>query len=316
MPKNHILNSKGAAVRNYKKAYPVNISINSDKLCRIDVEEIVGSPQGVHFNFSPSIHMNGRHPKSRSLDFGYTSDSLIDILQPTDATVQGTINVEASSKNVIGVSTAFTADLVIGDNISIAGVEYQVALIDDDNTLTLATEYIASTATGLIVTVVKRLNSDDQYGHIIADGVYGVYVNPSYQANGRSTNTLRRNTSYNLTEQSVRRSLNVNGSILDPSNSATFSGVLTNYNTIVASETPINANKFKIHFLNPQGRDGSYLSKHWAEFTVSVTPYKPIAPGGDADENKLQFDNSFIEGAPDYKDYDINAHPFVEYCHI
>jgi len=316
LPKNHILNSKGAAVRNYKKAYPVNISINSDKLCRIDVEEIVGSPQGVHFNFSPSIHMNGRHPKSRSLDFGYTSDSLIDILQPTDATVQGTINVEASSKNVIGVSTAFTTDLVIGDNISIAGVEYQVALIDDDNTLTLATEYIASTATGLTVTVVKRLNSDDQYGHIIADGVYGVYVNPSYQANGRSTNTLRRNSSYNLTEQSVRRSLNVNGSILDPSNSATFSGVLTNYNTIVASETPINANKFKIHFLNPQGRDGSYLSKHWAEFTVSVTPYKPIAPGGDADENKLQFDNSFIEGAPDYKDYDINAHPFVEYCHV
>jgi hypothetical protein len=56
LPKNVILNSDGEAVDNNRKTYPDTISVNSTEPVRIDVEEITGSPDGVHYHYSPSLH--------------------------------------------------------------------------------------------------------------------------------------------------------------------------------------------------------------------------------------------------------------------
>lgn len=312
LPKDYIVNSQGDPIRNYKKSYPSNVSVSSDRACRIDVEEINGSSQGAHFNFSPSIVMDGRHPKSRTLDFQFFGDSQLNILQPTDTSVQGTIEVTQGEAAVTGTNTAFTTDLVIGDNISISGVDYQVEAISSITALTLTVVYAGDSADTLIVTVVKRLNPSDDNARIISDGIYGTYVNPAYDAStGRTTNVLRRSSDYALTTNSVLKYRKTNGSILNPSDNPTFSGVLSNYNTIVASSVGIAANNFKIHFLNPRAVDPSHLGYHFAEFAISLSPYPPVAPGGDADDNKVQFEYA----ANQFKDFDLKEFPYVEYCH-
>ena len=317
LPKNYILNSKGESIRNYKKSYPSKISVSTSKRCRIDVEEVTGSPEGVHFNFSPSIFMNGRHPKSRTLDFKYAASNIIDIEQPSNPAVTGTITATIASATIVGVNTQFntlasgSGGVDPGDNIIIDGNEYEVESVTDNLNLVLAT-VSTSAVSGVSTTIVKKLNPSDNYAHIIADGVYGVYVNNSYSSNSRSTNTLRRNPAYSLTVQDVRDSSKVDGSILSPENKESFTGVLTNYNTIVSSTVPISSNNFKIHFLNPRAYDsGSGASRHFAEFSVGVTPHTPIAPGGDADANKVQFE--FATGQ--YKDFDITEFPQIEYSH-
>ena len=81
LPKQKIFNSDGEGITNFKKAYPSTMSISSDIDLRIDVEEVKGSPDGIHFNFAPSLH-NGIHALSRTLNFKFigTTGSQIDIL--------------------------------------------------------------------------------------------------------------------------------------------------------------------------------------------------------------------------------------------
>ena len=317
LPKNYILNSDGASIRNYKKSYPSKISVNTDKRCRIDIEEVFGSPEGVHFNFSPSIFMNGRHPKTRTLDFKFVSANIMDIEQPSNPAVTGTISAGAAGTAVTGSGTQFntlasgSGGVDRGDNIVIDGNEYEVESVTDDENLVLATPS-SSTVSNASTTIVKRLNPSDNYGHIIANGVYGVYANSSYSSNSRSTSTLRRNLSYDLAVSDVRDASRIDGSILSADNKDSFTGFLTNYHTVVSSTVPIYSDTFKIHFLNPRAYDsGSGSNKHFAEFSVGVTPYKPIAPGGDADANKVQFE--FATGQ--YKDLDITEFPQIEYAH-
>jgi hypothetical protein len=68
LPKQEIFNQDGVGIPNFKKAYPTTMSISSSIDTRVDIEEIRGSPDGVHYNFSPSLH-NGVHPNSRTLTF-------------------------------------------------------------------------------------------------------------------------------------------------------------------------------------------------------------------------------------------------------
>ena len=75
LPKETIRNSEGIGIGNFKKSYPTTISVNSSRDCKITIEEVFGSPSGVHYNFSPSIHMNGRHPDTRLLDMSYDTEN-------------------------------------------------------------------------------------------------------------------------------------------------------------------------------------------------------------------------------------------------
>jgi hypothetical protein len=70
MPKQKILNQEGVGITNYKKAYPLLLSVNSSEACRIDARECTGSPDGIHYTYSVSLS-NGIHPDSRVLNLQY-----------------------------------------------------------------------------------------------------------------------------------------------------------------------------------------------------------------------------------------------------
>lgn len=168
-----------------------------------------------------------------------------------------------------------------------------------------------------------QFNPNELNAHVIADGVYGTYV-------GENGEILKRasiagdsiNSHYQLREDEAVDSRRADGSIFRVDNanlqpSKFFEAHLVGYNTVVASTTGITKNKFKIHFLNRQKREpysGDDV-QHWAEFSVGVTPNRPVAPGegerpsGDGPEVK------FLNPDGSYKEYDINEFPSIEYCH-
>ena len=81
LPKQKIENQDGIGLTNFKKAYPSQVSVSSDLACRIDIEEVIGSPDGAHYNFSPSLH-NGVHADSNIYNFQYqlASNNTLDVV--------------------------------------------------------------------------------------------------------------------------------------------------------------------------------------------------------------------------------------------
>ena len=215
LPKQEIFNQDGEGISNFKKAYPSTMSLSSPIDLRIDIEEIEGSPDGVHFNFSPSLH-NGIHALSRTLNFRFlgTEGSQLDILDG------------------------------------------------------------------------QALNVEDDNAHIIADGIHNAYVDYDFASNHQSTNIRRRNGSQNLVADTIKKGRKADGTVIEAITSPTFSGRLSNYHTIAASTVPIYGNNFKIHFLNPSAKDGSY--NHFADFAISVTSKLPYIDS--TDNNKLKFE--------------------------
>ena len=235
LPKQKIFNSDGEGLTNFKKAYPSTMSISSDIDMRIDMEEINGSPDGVHYNFSTSLH-NGVHALSRTLTFGFvgTGGNQLDILN--------------------------------GD----------------------------------------ALNVEDDNAHIIADGIYNAYVDYDFASDHQSTNIRRRDGSQNLQIDSIAKGLKSDGTVIDASVAGTqFTGKLSNYHAIAASTVPIYSNNFKVHFLNPSAKDGSY--RHFADFAISITSKEPYVDS--TDNNKLKFEADDGSRAP----YSLYDEIFQEY---
>ena len=139
LPKQKIFNQDGEGLTNFKKAYPSTMSISSDIDTRIDIEEIQGSPDGVHFNFSPSLH-NGVHALSRTLNFQFigTTGSQIDILDGA------ALNVEDDNAHIIA------------DGVFNAYVDYDFA--DDHQSTNIRRRN--SSQNLLIDTIKKGLKSD------------------------------------------------------------------------------------------------------------------------------------------------------------
>ena len=104
LPKQKIFNSDGIGLTNFKKAYPTTMSVSSDIDARIDIEEVIGSPDGVHYNFSTSLH-NGIHALSRTLDFRFvgTTGNQLDILNGQ------ALNIEDDNAHIIadGIYNAY-----------------------------------------------------------------------------------------------------------------------------------------------------------------------------------------------------------------
>ena len=242
LPKQEILNQDGDGIPNFKKAYPSLLSVSSNLNCRVDIEEVTGSPDGVHYNYSPSLS-NGRHPLSRTLNFQYQEDSnnSLDVL---DGGLSGNALVEA-----------------------------------------------------------------DDEAKIIADGVYNVYV--EYGNDAKSTRTMRRNGAHVLVADTVLKSITSAGAILDPIKGSKFTGKLSNYHTITGSTIPITANNFKIHFLNPFAYDPDGGNRHFADFGVAITPFKPEIDT--VNDNVLRFrDKTTNQLVP----FDKTAVPFVEWTQV
>jgi hypothetical protein len=66
--------------------------------------------------------------------------------------VTGTVAAANSSATVTGTGTAFTTELKVGNSLVIATVPYGIVAIANTTSLTLASVYAGTTATGLTVT--------------------------------------------------------------------------------------------------------------------------------------------------------------------
>ena len=66
--------------------------------------------------------------------------------------ITGTAAVSNSSVTVTGSGTSFTTQLNLGDMVTIAGTKYKVAAIANTTSLSLASVYTGTTASGLTIT--------------------------------------------------------------------------------------------------------------------------------------------------------------------
>ena len=69
----------------------------------------------------------------------------------------GTIATTQNLNTITGTGTNFLNQLNAGDTITIVGVDYIVRSIESATSLTLATAYIATSGTGLIITRIETM---------------------------------------------------------------------------------------------------------------------------------------------------------------
>jgi hypothetical protein len=380
MPKEVLKNSKGVPKLNFKKIYPSSLSVSSDTAAKLTFEEIAGTSQGVHFHYSPSIHMDGVHPKNRTVALSYRLDE-------SDSSVANGVNMVSAtnSRQLIqfddyqgnpitptalkfGVTATNGSDsithpqsstagfgnnykgLQVGDSLSIGGNEYVIKSFKNGSTVV----YVSSSDTdGLVLetpfsgvtnsyeaTLVYRFQPSDHMAHIIADGVYGSYVDTLENLGdlyGRGDDPDYSKPEYSIIPRTATNSEKVDESVFSYTQLAgtapeSFLARLNSYRTVVASKTPVYANKFKIHFLNPQikdkgldydvsGNDSDLWYKHFGEFSVGVTPYLPTETGDATNRPANKVDDHevlFKVGASssyDCVEYDRTRFPSIEYSH-
>ena len=347
MPKEYILNSEGVPKVNFKKIYPSTITVTSNKNTRIDFEEVKGSAQGHHFAYAASLHMNGRHPKSRKMTFKYTSGASKIGIVPLSSLGNSTVFTSQAGNRILG-SNKFKATLTngssevvivtddnnfqhtftglqVGDAVNftnVVGTFYVKNFLDGSTIsysstgkikLNLTTAFTGSTVT-TTMDAVHAFSNSEILSHLVADGVYGTYIGDLVgQIKKRGRSNLGQ-TSYALINGTGTNSRTKNGSIISVNDPGLiFDGFLSGYRTIVASKVPLSTNKFKIHFLNPNAKDPGIESgyDHFAEFSIGITPYKPVETADRPDSDpELKFLNGSV-----YEEYDINEFPSIEYCH-
>ncbi len=124
---------------------------------------------------------------------------------------------------------------------------------------------------------------------VIGDGLFNVYTKTINS--GTQESEIGRKTRYEFSDQELNDYIKKDGTLIDFSNEATasqvvFSTKLDSFRNIVASDVPISANTFKVHFLNPNSYSGGYFR----DFCIGVTP---DVPSEMSDEN-----GSFLNFGP------------------
>ncbi len=352
MPKEVIKNSQGVPKVNFKKIYPSTLTVTSDKDCRIDFEEIKGSPKGIHFNYAPSLEMNGRHPKTRILSMRYNVGSTkIQPLLASDISNRAQFFNPAGNRiqngdkfsvtfttgsNVLTINSSashspvFTG-LQVGDILTSSDLNENEAIrikhfiasngsvtYDSTGTTVLHLENNLTTddeASPVTMDLQSGFNAEEIKAHIIADGVYGTYVDTGGDILKRGRKTLSE-TPYDLVSSSGTNSRRSDKTVLNASLNTVFDGAVSTNRAIVSSKVAIGANKFKIHFLNPVSKDpgvvtGETHNNHWSEFSVGVTPYEPFETSQRPDNDpELKFLNNGV-----YEEYDSEEFPRVDFSH-
>jgi len=165
--------------------------------------------------------------------------------------------------------------------------------------------------------VIYEFNESEDKAHIIADGVYGAYLN--YE----NSNILKRlnDSNYTLTEGTSTNSRKVDGSVKTATGQGVFDAYVVGKRTIVASKTPIFTNNFKIHFLNPVKKDPAFANYHWSEFSVGVTPYLPTETGDSANRPSEKINDPEVlfrtDTGSSYScvEYDPSTFPSIDFSH-
>lgn len=125
---------------------------------------------------------------------------------------------------------------------------------------------------------------------VIGDGLFNVYTKSINTGTQESDIGRKRAYEFN-SEVKLNDYIRKDGELVDFSNEAVasqevFSTKLDSYRNIVASDVPITANTFKVHFLNPFRTSGGYFR----DFCIGVTP---DVPSEMSDEN-----GSFLNFGP------------------
>lgn len=268
-------------------------------------------------NINRVLDANGDHITSdNKYSVNHTQNSATIILDTTDPSTASTFNTLQ-----VGDKILIDSDDIPGDNSRIVKHfldSNNQPIYDSTGTDALVLESTIPVSGTSYVDVSYEFNADEKNAHLIADGVYGTYLGGA----GGSTIFKRGRkslgqTPYSLIESTGTNSLRNDGSILNASDVGTiFTGALSSYRTIVSSDIPITANKFKIHFLNPDYRDPGVVSgethnSHWAEFGIGITPYAPKDTANRSDSDpELKFDNNGT-----FEEYNSEEFPFIDYVH-
>jgi len=182
---------------------------------------------------------------------------------------------------------------------------------------------------GFGIPIVRAFQKVEDKGKIVSDGVYGKYVNYGFSNDKQSTDLVQRTTSGgNLVAITARDSLKVDGSRIEPdqtisvaddqgvvtSQAPIFSAYISALRTIVGSDVGISSDRFKIHFLVPRGNRDALTNRHFADWSIGVTPYKPTEPDTTANEKALKF---LVDatGEGTYKLFDYSDFPMCDYSH-
>lgn len=134
-----------------------------------------------------------------------------------------------------------------------------------------------------------QLDLLDDKSKIIADGIYNTYV--GLRTSGGivddAQGDIYRRSAYNLNLSSINEQVKLsNGTYVETSGYTVTNARLVGYKSVVGSDTPIYANRFKIHFLNPTAFDGP---NHYADFAIGITPNQPVVEVVSDDEKFLRF---------------------------
>ena len=219
--------------------------------------------------------------------------------------------------------------LQVGDSLRIGATDYVIKYFgNNQSSSTGETELTLETSTGVNVAnqranLIYKYNPSDKNAHIIANGVYGRYVD------SETSNLLQRRgganeDAYDLVDsQAVESATGIlnssdfrSATLSTTDESGIFDAVLSSYHTVVASDVPIRSNKFKIHFLNPDAKDpgSNFGLKHFAEFLVGVTPHKPIGPD-DSTRNLDEDPEVKFNKYGQLVQFDRDEFPTIEYAH-
>ena len=172
---------------------------------------------------------------------------------------------------------------------------------------------------GFSIPVVRAFTPEEARGKIVADGIYGKYIDYDDTLDKQSTRLLKRNSDglRNFSTTSARDSITSDGTRIEPDQtnpSAEFSAYVSALRTIVGSSSGINSDRFRIHFLIPIQYQGS---GSFADWSVGVTPYKPTAPGDVTDFAGSQTSLKFLVDADnnEYKEFDYEEFPMCDWSH-
>lgn len=164
---------------------------------------------------------------------------------------------------------------------------------------------------------------EDNGSHVIADGIYNVYLGVEESDLSAATVLRRDRGSYNLSPaniaERVRRS---NGTTFNPrpdepgfeGRAKLFTGKLTNYNSLAACTVPLTENRFKVHFLNPIAIDSGHFNDFFISFTDKVPTEQFVQEEGeDEGKNKLLFSYIDDEGQSRLEPYNKDTEFTVEW---
>jgi hypothetical protein len=210
-------------------------------------------------------------------------------LYPTSISVNSDQPVRIDVEEVNGSSEGFHYHYSPGLTKEQNGEEVEIVFDSGGNTITYANN--------------QPLDSSLRSAKVIADGIYNVYVGDNGAVERKSADDIF---DYVFTERPIgQRTAKADGSTLEPREGETITARMSK-REFAASTVPINSERFKIHFLNPESKDGG---RHFADFLIGISDKEPFV---DVDD-KLKFGS----GSPEEFEENgiLDDKLFVEWSH-